>query len=97
MDGAPRRLGRLGRLEAAHHADTASMTAAAVTAEASRMCAYPHRNTGLDSTAQMSLSWGLPVGLLITYPTGCCIQELAAMMNAADSTVPAATAQIVSR
>src|ERR1019366_7965261 len=64
------------------HAETASITAAPVTSDASTTLAYPQTNTGLVSTAQMSFSWGLP--LTIVYPTGCCIQELAAKMNAAD-------------
>jgi hypothetical protein len=33
----------------------------------------------------------------MTYPTGCCIQELAARMNAADSMLPNATSQMVAR
>src|SRR5439155_15595107 len=56
---------------------------------------YPHTNTGLVNSAQMSFSCGLP--LTMVYPTGCCIQELAAMMNAPDSTLPSETAQMVSR
>ncbi len=47
-------------------ADTASITADAVTREASRMWRKPHKNTGLVSTAQMSFSCGLPVALLMT-------------------------------
>src|SRR5580693_7549125 len=77
------------------HAEIASMTEAPVTSETSSTLAYPHVNTGLVNTAQMSFSTGLP--LTITYPTGCCIHELAAMMNAADSALPNETAQIVSR
>ena len=41
------------------HAETASITAAPVTSDASRTFAYPHTNTGLVSTAQMSLSCGV--------------------------------------
>ena len=33
----------------------------------------------------------------MTYPTGCCIHELAAMMNAADSIDAAATSQMQAR
>src|SRR3954451_5676873 len=65
-------------------AETASTTAAAVATEASSTWAYPHRNTGLVSTAQMLLSTGRPVCGLVVYPTGCCIHEFAAMMNAAE-------------
>src|SRR2546430_11073436 len=71
------------------------MTEAPVTSDTSRTFENPHTNTGLVNTAQMSFSTGLP--LTIVKPTGCCIQELAAMMNAADSALPNETAQIVSR
>ena len=39
------------------------MTAAPVTAEASSTCVYPHRNTGLVSTAQILFSCAYPVDL----------------------------------
>ena len=38
------------------HADTASMITAPVTSDASSTFAYPHTNTGLVNSAQMSLS-----------------------------------------
>ena len=37
------------------------MTEAPVTSDTSRTFAYPHTNTGLVNTAQMSLSTGLPL------------------------------------
>ena len=43
------------------HAETASMTTAPVTSDTSRTFAYPHTNTGLVNTAQMSFSCGLPL------------------------------------
>ncbi len=46
------------------HADTASITAAPVTAEASSTWVYPHKNTGLVSTAQILLSCAYPAGLV---------------------------------
>ena len=42
------------------HADTASMIMAPVTSETNTTLAYPHTNTGLVNSAQMSFSWGLP-------------------------------------
>ena len=58
---------------------------------------YAQTKTVLVSTAQMSLSCARPVVGLISYPTGRCIQELAAMMKAAESAPPTATAQMVAR
>ena len=46
-------------------AETASMTSAPVTAEASSTWVYPHRNTGLVKTATMLFSCGCPVVELI--------------------------------
>src|SRR5262245_47947611 len=66
------------------HADTASITTEPVTRDASITWTNPQTNTGLDSTAQMSVSCARPSCWLSEYPTGCCIQELAAMMKAAD-------------
>src|SRR6476659_11301538 len=77
------------------HADTASIRADPVTSEASSTWRYPHTKTGLVITDQMLVSCALP--LTTAYPTGCCIHELAAMMKAAESAAPAATAQIVAR
>jgi hypothetical protein len=79
------------------HADTASITIPPVTAAASRTCRNPHRNTGLARTAQMLVSCALPLAGLTVKPTGCCIHELAAMTNAADSADPTATSQMVAR
>jgi len=42
------------------HADTASITIAPVTSEASKTLEYPQTNTGLVNSAQMSFSTGLP-------------------------------------
>src|SRR5262245_882383 len=53
--------------------------------------------TVLVITAQMSVSCARLVDGLIVYPTGRCIHELAAMMNAADSALPTATIQMVAR
>ena len=39
----------------------------------------------------MSLASARPVCWLISYPTGCCIHELAARMKYAESHVPAQT------
>ena len=46
------------------HADTASITAAPVTSAAKMTLAYPHTNTGLVNSAQMSLSWGFPLTMV---------------------------------
>ncbi len=43
------------------HAETASITIAPVVSAANRTFVYPHRNTGLVNTAQMSFSCGLPL------------------------------------
>ena len=43
------------------HAETASMTMHPVTSAANRTLAYPHRNTGLVNSAQMSFSCGFPL------------------------------------
>ena len=42
------------------HADTASITPAPVTSDASRTFEYPQTNTWLVNTAQMSFSCGFP-------------------------------------
>ena len=47
--------------------------------------------------AMKSVSSARPLTGLTTYPTGCCIQELAARMKYADRTVPVAAIQIVDR
>src|SRR4051812_28642869 len=67
-----------------YQADTASMSTEPVTSEAVSTCAYPQRNTGFVITAPMSDSCGRPVDSSRVYPTGFCIHEFAAMMNAAD-------------
>src|SRR4029453_6011208 len=72
-------------------ADTASMTAAPAPSEAASTWRQAQRNTMLVRTAQMSVSWARSPAALSWYPTGRCIQELAAMMNAADRTPPRAT------
>ena len=46
------------------HAETASITAAPVTSEASRTLEYPHTNTGLVSSAQTSFSCGFPLTIV---------------------------------
>ena len=51
----------------------------------------------LVSTAPKSVSSARPVTGLTTEPTGCCIQEFAARMKYAESTVPIAASQIVAR
>jgi len=43
------------------HAETASMIIEPVTRAAKMTFEYPHRNTGLVNSAQMSLSCGLPL------------------------------------
>ena len=48
------------------------------------------------NSAQMSLRTGW-FWAFMTYPTGCCIHELAAMMNAADPIDAAATNQMQAR
>ena len=42
-------------------AETASMITAPVISDANRTLAYPHTNTGLVNSAQMSFSCGLPL------------------------------------
>ena len=79
------------------HADTPSITSDPVTSDASTTCTYPHTNTGFVNTAPMLFSTGRFVVGSISYPTGCCIHEFAAMMNAAERTPPNATSQIVAR
>ena len=49
------------------------------------------------STDQIEVSSARPRAALIRNPTGCCIHEFAARMKYADSQVPTAVAQIVSR
>src|SRR5579862_3345095 len=68
------------------HADTPSMMTLAVTSAAKRTCGYAHTKVGFVNKAQMFVSCGWPWALVV-YPTGCCIQELAAMMNAAERIV----------
>ena len=46
------------------HAETASMTMAPVTSAANSTLAYPHTNTGLVNSAQMSFSCGLPLTIV---------------------------------
>ena len=46
------------------HAETASITAAPVTSDANKTLEYPHTNTGLVSSAQMSFSCGLPLTMV---------------------------------
>src|SRR5215469_15078374 len=46
------------------HADTASITPAPVTSEASKTLEYPQTNTGLVNSAQMSFSCGFPLTIL---------------------------------
>ena len=48
-----------------YHAETASITSAPVTADASSTCRYPHTNTGLDSTAPIEDSSGRPVVVFV--------------------------------
>ncbi len=45
----------------------------------------------------MLLSSARPVCELIVYPTGCCIQEFAAIMKPAESVAPMATIQMQAR
>ncbi len=44
--------------------ETASMTTAPVTSDANRTLAYPHTNTGLVNSAQMSFSCGFPPAMV---------------------------------
>jgi len=46
------------------HAETASMMTAPVTSATKTTFAYPHTNTGLVNTAQISVSCGLPLTIL---------------------------------
>ena len=46
------------------HAETASMTMAPVTSDTNSTLAYPHTNTGLVNSAQMSFSCGLPLTMV---------------------------------
>jgi hypothetical protein len=46
------------------HAETASMMTAPVTSDTKMTFEYPHTNTGLVNTAQMSSSWGFPLTIL---------------------------------
>src|SRR5262249_53383089 len=54
----------LSRPRRSCHADTASITPAPVTSEASKTLEYPQTNTGLVNSAQMSFSCGLPLTIL---------------------------------
>ena len=78
-------------------AETASITTAPVSSDARMTWMYPQMKTGFVITSPIELSSGRPVASSVVYPTGFCIQELAAMMNAADSIAPIATSQIVAR
>ena len=51
----------------------------------------------LVSRAQMSVRTGRPRSGSNVAPTGCCMNELAAMMKYADRLTPIATIQIVAR
>ena len=46
------------------HAETASMTMVPVTSDTNSTLEYPHTNTGLVNSAQMSFSWGLPLTMV---------------------------------
>ena len=51
-------------------------------------CEYAQRFSGWVSTAQMSFISARSRSGLTVMPTGCCMNELAAMMKNADSIVP---------
>ena len=57
-------------------------------------CEYAHMFSGWVSTAQMSFISARLRSALTVIPTGCCMNELAAMMKNADIVVPMATSQM---
>ena len=80
-----------------HHADTAATNVPAVRNDAPTACQKAATAVLLENSAQMLSNSALRVTGLNRAPTGCCMNELAAMMKNAERLTPSATSQIEAR
>ena len=80
-----------------HHADTAATKVPAVRKDAATACQKAAKAVLLENSATMLSNSARPVTGLKRAPTGCCMNELAAMMKNAEKLTPSATSQIDAR
>ena len=82
---------------AIHHAPMAATNVAAVSQAPTITCGKAARVVLLVITAQKLFIAGRLRSSLHSTPTGCCMNEFAAMMKYADAVTPIVTNQIVAR